>query len=177
MKVNRTKLDGVLVLQPKIYKDERGFFLESFNKDKYVKAGINFDFVQDNHSRSSKGVLRGLHFQVNKPQGKLVSCTSGKVLDVVVDINPDSETFCEYISVELSSENGKQLWVPPGYAHGFYVLSELADFCYKCTSYYDPEDDSGIMWNDPKIGIYWPARNPILSDKDKNNLLIKDMFK
>ncbi len=176
MKVERTKLDGVLVLQPTIYKDERGFFLESFNKDKYVKAGINFDFVQDNHSRSSKGVLRGLHFQVNKPQGKLVSSTSGEVLDVVVDINPDSETFCEYISVELSGENSKQLWVPPGYAHGFYVLSEFADFCYKCTSYYDPEDNSGIIWNDPKIDINWPTNNPILSDKDKNNLLIKDMF-
>ncbi len=177
MKVNRTKLDGVLVLQPTIYNDERGFFFESFNKDKYVEAGIKFDFVQDNHSRSSKGVLRGLHFQVNQPQGKLVRCTSGKVLDVVVDINPDSETFCDYVSVELSSKNCKQLWVPPGYAHGFYVLSEIADFCYKCTTYYDPEDNSGIMWNDPKIGINWPTNNPILSDKDKNNLLIQDMFK
>tara|TARA_Y100001970_G_C14154211_1_gene814569 strand:+ start:37 stop:570 length:534 start_codon:yes stop_codon:yes gene_type:complete len=174
MKVKTTKLNGVFILQPECFQDERGFFLETFNKNQYLEAGINFDFVQDNYSRSSRGVLRGLHFQKNSPQGKLVSCSNGSVFDVVVDIDPKSPTFCHHISIELSDINNTQLWIPPGYAHGFCVLSDVADFRYKCTSYYDANDSNGIIWNDPDIGIDWPIENPVLSEKDKRNLSIRE---
>ena len=166
MKVEKTKLDGVLVIKPETFEDTRGFFLESFNKDRYREAGINFDFVQDNHSHSTRGVLRGLHYQKTKPQGKLVRVVRGEVFDVAVDIRNGSKTFGQWEAIMLSEDNKTQFWVPPGFAHGFVVLSETADFEYKCTDYYDPSDEGSIIWNDPELGIKWPTKNPILSSKD-----------
>ena len=169
MEVIETKLPGVVIIEPKVYGDERGFFLESFSVDRYkAMIGIDLPFVQDNHSRSRKGVLRGLHFQVTKPQGKLVRVVRGEVLDVAVDVNPDSPTYGQYESVVLSEENHRQFWVPPGYAHGFVVLSDVADFEYKCTDYYDPSDEGSVAWNDPEINIDWMTDKPLLSEKDDN---------
>lgn len=167
MKVIKTSLDGCVIIEPDVFCDERGFFLETYQKERYKnEAGINVDFVQDNFSRSYKNVLRGLHFQKNKPQGKLVRVVRGKVLDVAVDIRKDSNTFGEWVSVELSSDNKKQLWVPPGFAHGFLVISDTADFAYKCSDFYDSSDEGTIIWNDPQININWPISDPSLSDKD-----------
>lgn len=167
MKVTGTKLEGCVIIEPVIHGDERGFFLESFNVARYADlVGVRVPFVQDNHSRSSKGVLRGLHYQRKKPQGKLVRVVSGAVFDVAVDLRKDSETFGQWESVILSESNQKQLWVPPGFAHGFYVLSETADFEYKCTEYYNPNDEGCLIWNDPELGINWPSDNPVLSEKD-----------
>ena len=166
MNVRETKLAGVLIIEPKVFGDARGFFKETFQSERYREAGIEYTFVQDNYSRSQKGVLRGLHFQITKPQGKLVSCTKGAVFDVAVDIDPNSTTYGQYVGVELTEENHKQLWVPPGYAHGFCVLSETADFQYKCTDYYDPSDEGGVIWNDPDVAIEWPIADPSLSNKD-----------
>ncbi|MEZ9107099.1 dTDP-4-dehydrorhamnose 3,5-epimerase [Vibrio cyclitrophicus] len=176
MEVVQTKLEGCVIITPKIFGDERGFFLESYHQERYREvAGIKDAFVQDNCSRSSHGVLRGLHFQVNKPQGKLVTVTSGEVFDVAVDLRVESPTFGQYESVILSGENHIQFYVPPGFAHGFVVLSETADFLYKCTNYYDPEDESGVIWNDEELSINWPITNPILSEKDKKLLKLKDI--
>ena len=166
MNVTETKLAGVLIIEPKVFGDSRGFFKETFQAERYQEAGIEYTFVQDNYSRSQKGVLRGLHFQITKPQGKLVSCPKGAVFDVAVDIDPESTTYGQYVGVELTEENHKQLWVPPGYAHGFCVLSETADFQYKCTDYYDPSDEGGVIWNDPDVAIEWPIDKPSLSSKD-----------
>ena len=167
MKVIKTKLEDCLIIQPNIYKDDRGYFLETFNSSKYMSiAGIKYRFVQDNHSFSKKNVLRGLHFQKENPQGKLVSVISGEVFDVAVDIRKDSKTFGQWKSVILSSENKTQFWIPPGFAHGFVVLSDFANFVYKCTDYYDPKDEETIVWNDPSININWPVENPVLSEKD-----------
>ncbi len=166
MKFTETKLADVIIIEPKVFVDSRGFFKETFQVERYQEIGINQEFVQDNYSRSEKGVLRGLHFQINKPQGKLVSCLKGAVFDVVVDINPTSTTYANYIGVELTEDNHKQVWVPPGYAHGFCVLTETADFHYKCTANYDPKDEAGIIWNDPDVAIDWPISDPILSYKD-----------
>jgi dTDP-4-dehydrorhamnose 3,5-epimerase len=177
MKVIETHLEGVLIIEPDVFGDHRGFFLESYQKKRYQQAGINFDFVQDNHSRSSHGVLRGLHFQIKKPQGKLVSCTRGVVFDVAVDINPKSPTCGQYVGIELSEENHKQLWIPPGFAHGFCVISDFADFHYKCTDYYDPDDEGGLIWNDPDIAIDWPIIQPKLSPKDLINKSFKALMK
>ncbi len=177
MKVIKTKLDGVLVIEPQTFEDKRGFFLESFNKDKYVQAGIKFDFVQDNHSSSTRGVLRGLHFQKNKPQGKLVRVVRGEVFDVVVDLRKDSSTFSQWESIILTEKNKLQFWVPPGFAHGFVVLSDIADFEYKCTDYYDPSDERSLFWNDPNLNIQWPIDNPKLSEKDANAPLLADLKK
>ena len=162
-----TKLPGVLIIEPKVFGDQRGFFKETFQSERYAEMGINLPFVQDNHSRSQRGVLRGLHLQKTRPQGKLVSCLDGLVYDVAVDVNPDSITFGQYVGVELSGDNHRQLWIPPGYAHGFCVLSGIADFHYKCTDFYCPEDESGLIWNDADVGIDWPVRNPTLSDRDQ----------
>lgn len=168
MKVIETELPGVVIIEPKVFGDHRGFFLETFSAERYrEEAGISLPFVQDNLSRSQRGVLRGLHFQKTKPQGKLVSVTRGAVYDVAVDINPSSATFGQYVGVELSEDNHRQLYVPPGYAHGFCVLSDVADFSYKCTDYYHPEDEGGIAWDCPKVAIDWPIAEPQLSDKDK----------
>ncbi|WP_413525632.1 dTDP-4-dehydrorhamnose 3,5-epimerase [Photobacterium phosphoreum] len=175
MNVTRTKLTGCIIIDPKVFGDDRGFFLENYHEDRYFDAGIKERFVQDNRSRSSKNVLRGLHFQKTKPQGKLVTVIDGEVFDVAVDLRPDSKTFGQYESVILTGENKLQFYVPPGFAHGFCVLSESADFQYKCTDYYDPSDESGLLWNDPVINIEWPLINPLLSEKDKLQPLLNEI--
>lgn len=167
MKIIQTKLKGCLIIEPQVYGDERGFFLETFQAERYYEAGIEETFVQDNRSRSSQNVLRGLHFQKTKPQGKLVTVTNGEVFDVAVDLRPNSDTFGEYEAVVLSGENKLQFYIPPGFAHGFYVISKTADFQYKCSNYYDPTDEGGILWNDPSLNINWPVVTPILSEKDQ----------
>ncbi len=176
MNVIETALAGVVIIEPRVFGDDRGFFLETFSQQRYLEsAGIQLPFVQDNHSRSTKGVLRGLHFQKTKPQGKLVRVVMGEVYDVVVDINPKSPTYGQYEGEILSEQNKRQLWVPPGYAHGFVVLSEVADFEYKCTDYYDPSDEGGVLWNDPDIAIPWPIDNVSLSEKDAILPCLKDL--
>ena len=168
MKITKTAIAGVLIIEPKVFEDARGFFLESFHATRYAEAGIQSPFVQDNHSNSAKGVLRGLHFQKQYPQGKLVYVTSGIVFDVAVDIRPDSPTYGKWVGATLSADDHKQFYLPPGCAHGFCVLSDRADFHYKCTDYYHPEDEGSIRWDDPDIGIQWPGAEPILSTKDAN---------
>ena len=177
MKVIETKIAGVLIIEPKVFGDSRGFFLESFHADRYTEYGIESNFVQDNYSRSTKGVLRGLHYQKNYPQGKLVSVTSGIVFDVAVDIRQDSSTFGQWVGITLSADDHKQFYIPPGLAHGFCVLSETADFQYKCTEYYHPEDEASIRWNDPDIAIEWNISEPILSEKDAKAPFLKDYAK
>ena len=174
MKVIETALPGVLIIEPKAFGDHRGFFLETFQVERYREAGITLPFVQDNHSRSQRGVLRGLHFQKTRPQGKLVSVSRGAVYDVAVDIDPSSATYGKFVGVELNDDNHRQMWVPPGYAHGFCVLSEVADFQYKCTDFYFPADEGGLAWNDPDVGIPWPIEAPQLSAKDANNPRLRD---
>lgn len=166
MNVIKTKISDLLIIEPKIFGDERGFFYEIYQDARYKAAGITQNFVQDNRSRSTQNVLRGLHFQKTKPQGKLVTVTQGSVFDVAVDLRPDSPTFGQHESVLLTGENKIQFYIPPGFAHGFCVLSETADFQYKCTDYYDPTDESGLLWNDPVLGIEWPLAAPVLSPKD-----------
>ncbi|EAO9629958.1 dTDP-4-dehydrorhamnose 3,5-epimerase [Salmonella enterica] len=168
MNVIKTEIPDVLIFEPKVFSDERGFFMESFNQKIFEEAvGRKVEFVQDNHSKSTKGVLRGLHYQIEPyAQGKLVRCVAGEVFDVAVDIRKDSETFGKWVGVNLSSENKKQLWIPEGFAHGFLVLSDSAEFLYKTTNFYNPGSDKGVAWNDPDIGISWPINNPLLSDKD-----------
>ena len=168
MKFQALELDGVILVEPDVWRDARGFFLETYHEEKYMDGGIAGPFVQDNHSYSEGPILRGLHAQVQKPQGKLVRAVQGKIFDVAVDIRPESPTFGRWVSAELSGENFHQLYIPPGYAHGFCVLSATAHVQYKCTALYDREDEVGIAWNDPDIGIEWPVRNPVLNDKDRN---------
>jgi len=177
MQIIDTKIADVKIIQPKVFGDERGFFLETFEANRYKQAlNIDLDFVQDNHSRSSKGVLRGLHFQTKNPQGKLVRCVRGEVFDVAVDIRKDSPTFGQWAGVILSEENKTQFWIPPGLAHGFVVLSDIADFEYKCTDYYTPGFEGCLAWNDPEVGIDWPIDfEPILSAKDNNGLSLKSL--
>ena len=168
MKVTATELPGVKIIEPKVFGDVRGFFVETFQLARYRElAGIELPLVQDNQSRSRRGVLRGLHLQKVRPQGRLTRVARGEVFDVAADINPESPTFGRWIGVMLSAENQRQLWIPPGYAHGFAVVSELADFEYKCTDYYDPSLEAGAIWNDPDLGIDWPIDNPTLSEKDR----------
>jgi dTDP-4-dehydrorhamnose 3,5-epimerase len=176
MKVTPTAIPDVLIIEPKVFGDARGFFYESFNQKAFNEAtGLNLNFVQDNHSRSAKGVLRGLHYQIQQPQGKLVSVVSGAVFTVAVDIRRSSATFGKWVGIELSEDNHKQIWVPPGFAHGFLVLSESADFLYKTTDYYAPEHERCIAWNDPVIGIQWPlTAEPKLSAKDQQGLALRD---
>jgi dTDP-4-dehydrorhamnose 3,5-epimerase len=165
--VIQTHLPGVCIIEPRVHGDARGFFIETFQAERYRQsAGITLPFVQDNHSRSARGVLRGLHAQNPHPQGKLVRVSRGAVFDVAVDIDPRSPTFGRWVGVELSDENHRQLWIPPGYAHGFQVISEYADFEYKCTDYYYPEAEIGVIWNDPELAIPWPIPDPKLSAKD-----------
>ena len=176
MKVKQTNLEGVLHIEPKVFGDKRGFFLETYNKKRYMDAGFpDVSFVQDNHSRSNKGVLRGLHFQLNHPQGKLVQVATGVVFDVAVDIRVGSPTFGQWYGCVLSEENHHQLWIPPKFAHGFCVLSDSADFIYKCTDYYNPQDEGGLLWSDPDVGIDWPLDRPLLSEKDQENSCLKDI--
>lgn len=175
MKIIETILPDVLIIEPRVFGDHRGFFLETFQAERYREAGIDLPFVQDNHSRSRRGVLRGLHFQRTHPQGKLVSVSRGAVYDVAVDIDPASPTCGRYVGVELTDENHRQLWVPPGYAHGFCVLSEIADFQYKCTDFYRPDDEGGLAWNDPDVSIPWPINEPQLSAKDQANPTLRQL--
>jgi len=166
MEVIQEPLQGLLIIKPNVFNDGRGFFLETWQKERYKEVGIKENFVQDNWSRSAKGVLRGLHFQKKHPQGKLVSVRTGEVFDVAVDIRRDSPTFGKWHGEVLSDKNHLQMYVPPGFAHGFCVLSEMADFSYKCTDYYNPPDEGGIVWNDYEIGIDWPVLSPLVSEKD-----------
>ena len=178
MNIVETGLKDCIIIEPIVHIDARGFFLETFQKINYEKiANIKHEFVQDNHSRSEKGVLRGLHYQKNNPQGKLVRVVRGEVFDVAVDIRLDSPTFGKYVSVILNDENKKQFWVPPGFAHGFLVLSDTVDFEYKCTNYYDSNDEGIILWNDEQLNIDWPIKNPLLSEKDRNAQGIESLLK
>ncbi|EFV40802.1 dTDP-4-dehydrorhamnose 3,5-epimerase [Enterobacteriaceae bacterium 9_2_54FAA] len=171
------KLLGTKIIRPKVFGDSRGFFLETFEKKRYQEMlEIDLDFVQDNHSRSSKNVLRGLHFQTSNPQGKLVRVVRGEVFDVAVDIRPESPTFGQWEGVLLNEENKTQFWIPPGLAHGFVVLSDIADFEYKCTDYYNPANEACLIWNDPDVGISWPVDCPKLSEKDKLGKTLKELF-
>lgn len=176
MEITKTKLDGVVIIEPDVFGDNRGFFMESWNKKKMEKAGLYYDFVQDNHSKSTvKGTLRGIHFQKgDKAQAKLVRCVKGAVLDVAVDLRKNSPTFKQWVGVELSAENKKQLLIPRGFGHGFVTLTDDVEFLYKADNYYAPEADAGIRWNDPEIGVEWGVENPILSEKDKKNPFLKD---
>jgi len=167
MNVVRTDLEGVLLIEPRVLPDARGFFFESYHADRYAAAGLPARFVQDNHSCSTPGTLRGLHYQLRHPQGKLVRVLRGSIFDVTVDIRRGSPTFGRWVGVELSAENKRQLYVPPGYAHGFCVPGEASEVEYKCTDFYAPEDEHGVLWNDPAIGIAWPVKTPLLSEKDR----------
>ena len=176
MKVIEGDIPGILIIEPKVYGDDRGYFFESFNELKWLEAtGLDVRFVQDNQSRSMKGVLRGLHYQIGRPQGKLVRVLAGEVFDVAVDIRRDSPYFGKWTGLVLSAENKRQMWIPEGFAHGFCVMSDSAEFFYKCTDYYFPEGERGIAWNDPDIGIQWPSMGEVvLSDKDLRNPRLKD---
>lgn len=175
MKVIELELPGILLVEPDVHSDERGFFMETFHERRYAEAGIPSRFVQDNVARSRRGVLRGLHFQVRQPQGKLVWVLEGEVFDVAVAIDPASESFGRHIAVTLSGEFKHQLYVPPGYAHGYCVLSETAVFAYKCTDFYLPEAERGVLWNDPALVIPWPISEPTLNARDQNWPLLSDL--
>lgn len=171
MEFTPTKIPDVLLVKPKVFEDPRGFFLETYREDVFIEAGIGETFVQENHSASGQGVLRGLHYQIKQAQGKLIRAISGEIYDIAVDIRRSSPTFGQWVGIILSAENKYQLWIPPGFAHGFYVLSERAEVTYKVTDYYAPEWDRSILWNDPQIGIEWPLLDgipPSLSNKDVN---------
>ena len=174
MKIIPKAIDEVLVLEPAVYGDERGYFMETFRASTFRESGREFNFVQDNQSRSKKGTLRGLHYQLQYPQGKLVRVTSGEVFDVAVDIRRSSSTFGSWVGETLSSENKKQLWIPPGFAHGFLVLSDEAELLYKCTDYYNPSDEHCLLWDDPELNIAWPSIDvdPILSEKDQAAMIL-----
>ena len=166
MEVVATPLAGVMLIKPKVWGDSRGYFVETWQQERYAAAGIGAPFVQDNHSMSTYGILRGLHFQKTRPQGKIVSVSLGRVFDVAVDIRPGSPTLGQWYGVELTQDNQWQLWVPPGMAHGFVVTSQVAHFHYKCTDYYCPQDEGSIHWNDPDLAVAWPVTQPLLSEKD-----------
>ncbi len=166
-----TAIPDVFMVAPKVFGDDRGFFLESYNRRSMAALGIDFEFVQDNHSRSAKGVLRGLHYQIQQPQGKLVRVVAGEIFDVAVDIRRSSPTFGKWVGMTLSAENKRMAWVPPGFAHGFYVTSDSAEVLYKATDYYAPEYERSLLWNDPALGIEWPlSGEPLLSEKDRKGL-------
>ncbi len=175
MKLIETQLPGVCIIEPGVFGDARGFFLESWNRRAFAELGLDLDFVQDNHSRSGRGVLRGLHYQLQQPQGKLVRVTQGRVFDVAVDLRRASPHFGKWTGVELSAENHRMLWIPPGFGHGFLVLSDTADFLYKATAYYAPEWDRGVRWDDPDIAVQWPLEGPpTLSLKDQAQPRLRD---
>lgn len=172
--ITKTPLEGILVIDTKYFRDERGFFIENYHKKDFAKAGITAEFVQDNHSRSSKRVLRGLHYQnASAPMGKLIRCTMGAIFDVAVDIRVGSLAFGKWFAIELNDQNMKQIYVPPGFAHGFATISDIAEVQYKCTAFYTPSSEGAIIWNDPDIGIKWPYNDPILSKRDANNQTLK----
>jgi dTDP-4-dehydrorhamnose 3,5-epimerase len=171
-----TSFTDVIIVEPDLFRDGRGFFLETFRKDKYARGGIDCEFCQDNQSRSARNTIRGLHAQRQHPQGKLVRAVTGSIFDVVVDIRRDSPSYLKWIAVELSADNFRQIYVPPGFAHGICITSEFADIEYKCTDYYDPADELRIAWDDPSIGIRWPVENPILSESDRRARPIADQI-
>lgn len=175
MKVIRTPIADLLLIEPRVFADDRGFFLETFRRSGFEHQGVTLEFVQDNHSRSCKGVLRGLHFQKNYPQGKLMYVISGAIFDVALDIRRESPSFGRWYGAVLSDENHHQLWIPPGFAHGFCVISNQVDLVYKCTDYYHPEDEAGIIWNDPGLKIKWPIQKPIVSEKDSKNPTLREI--
>lgn len=180
IKVTTCDIEGLYVIEPTVFKDERGYFMETYNQNDFKEAGLNMTFVQDNQSMSVKGVLRGLHFQKQYPQGKLVRAVRGTVFDVAVDLRSDSKTSGKWFGVTLSAENKKQFYIPEGFAHGFLVLSDEAEFAYKCTDFYHPGDEGGLLWSDPEIGVDWPIEpgmELIISDKDKKWSGLKDTFK
>ncbi len=177
MKFIPTKIADIVLIEPRVFGDHRGFFMETWRADKFAAAGIDLPFVQDNHSRSSRGILRGLHYQIKQTQGKLVRVISGEVFDVAVDIRRGSPTYGKWVGEVLSSDNKRMLWVPPGFAHGFYVLSDYAEFVYKCTAFYAPEYERCIRWNDPDLSIAWPLAHgaaPVLSAKDEAGIYLRD---
>lgn len=172
--VTKTKLDGVVVIDTDFFRDERGFFIEAYHKQRYAEHGLDYEFVQDNHSRSAKGVLRGFHYQdMTAPMGKLVRCTVGAVLDVAVDLRVGSPTFGQWVGVELSADNMRQVMVPDGFGHAFVTLSDFAEVHYKCTGYYTPPSEGTVAWNDPDVGVDWPIKEPILSGRDQNGMSLK----
>lgn len=175
MNVIRCQLEGLLIVEPKVFGDSRGFFMESWNQNRYEAAGLTARFVQDNFSFSHRGALRGLHFQNPSPQGKLVSVLEGEVFDVAVDLRRKSSTFGKAETIHLSGENKRQFFVPPGFAHGFLVLSDAALFHYKCTAFYSPKDEMTLLWNDPELAIDWPLNNPTLSEKDAKGLRLREL--
>ena len=174
-KYTKISLPGVVVIEPDVFQDDRGFFLETYHQKKYAEGEITKSFVQDNLSHSTKNVLRGLHYQLQNPQGKLLCVITGEIFDVAVDIRRGSETFGKWEGVYLSSDNNRQMFIPEGFAHGFCVLSETADVLYKCTDFYNPDDEYGILWSDPEIGIEWPVKEPILSPKDSQYPQLKEI--
>jgi len=167
MNFKPSQIPDVLIIQPKVFEDERGFFFESYQQERFAAAGLPFDFVQDNHSRSKQGVLRGLHYQIRQSQGKLVRVVAGEIFDVAVDLRRSSPTFGQWMGINLSAQNKTMLWIPPGFAHGFYVLSEWAELLYKATDYYAPQWERTVLWNDPVLNIQWPIESgPVVSQKD-----------
>jgi dTDP-4-dehydrorhamnose 3,5-epimerase len=176
--ISRTKLDGVVLIDSDVYRDGRGFFVESYHKRRFSEQGLCDEFVQDNHSRSLGRVLRGLHYQdMSAPMGKLVRCTLGRVFDVAVDLRVGSPTFGQWVSAELSADNMRQAFVPPGFAHGFLTLSDVAEIQYKCTNYYTPSAEGIILWDDPDIGVAWPEAHPVLSDRDRHGISLQEYVK
>ena len=176
MEFKEAPLEGIKIIKPSVFEDQRGFFFESYNRKEYKKIlGKNISFVQDNQSKSKKNVLRGLHFQIKKPQGKLIRVLKGKILDVVVDLRKDSKSFSNSYSIFLTEESKEQLWVPPGFAHGFLVMSEYAEVSYKTTDYWYPEYEKTLVWNDPNVSVDWPINNPLLSEKDSNGLSLSEL--
>ena len=176
MEFIQTKIPDVILIKPKLFEDQRGFFMEYYHVEKFKLAGIDGIFVQDNHAKSVKDTLRGLHFQVNFPQAKLLRCLKGKVFDVAVDLRKDSTYYGQWVGEELSEDNKCQLFMPAGFAHGYYVLSETAEITYKCSEIYHPEDEQGLQWDDPDIAIDWPGTDPILSEKDRQSPPLKDFI-
>lgn len=177
MELIPTELEGLLIVEPRVFGDDRGFFLESWNRNTFAQLGLNLDFVQDNHSRSARGVLRGLHYQQPNPQGKLVRVVNGRAWDVAVDLRAGSPTYGRWFGLELSVQNKRMFWVPPGFAHGFVSLEDGTDFLYKCTAFYDPANEHSLMWNDPAVGIEWPLEDiePQLSAKDKVGKFLQEV--
>jgi dTDP-4-dehydrorhamnose 3,5-epimerase len=176
MRILETALPGVVIVEPRVHGDARGFFVETYRADRYGAAGLPVTFVQDNHSRSVRNALRGLHWQWRRPQGKLIRVIEGAIYDVAVDLHPDSPTFGHWVGVELTASSFRQMYVPPHMAHGFCVLSEAAQVEYKCTDYYDPEDEGGLIWDDPDVGIAWPVKAPLLSAKDAHHPRFVELF-
>ncbi len=176
MKVTATAIPDVLLFEPRLHGDHRGYFLETWRESAFAELGISQKFVQDNQSKSAQGILRGLHYQLNKPQGKLLHVIAGEIFDVAVDLRKSSASFGQWVGERLSAENHRQLWIPPGFAHGFYVLSDSATVVYKCTEYYSPADERSLLWNDSDIAISWPllAQSPVLSEKDRKGLRLHD---